>query len=152
MGIQTDKLIGLEQAASEAGVGQEALFTALRKVPVELDKMNPAFEKLGLNLGELRGLPVDQAFGKIADAFTKVESVTQKNTLAFQLFGEQGQKIVNLLNGGSRNIDETTDVMKKLGFAVDEFDARKIEEMNDALSRTRRQIAPRTAGRSCRCQ
>jgi hypothetical protein len=57
-----------------------------------------------------------------------------KVRLAFKLFDSEGVKLVNLLNMGTRGLDEAALKAQKFGLSISEIDASRVEAANDAMT------------------
>lgn len=115
LGIGTEQLIGLQHAAGLAGISTEELTTALEF----MTKKGRSVEGIGI----------------IADDMAALTSATDRAELAVKLFGKSGIKMVNVLAGGSKGLQEMQEDAQKLGLTLSRVDAAKVELAGDAISR-----------------
>lgn len=71
---------------------------------------------------------------EISDAFQKIENPSQKARVAMRLFGEDaGVKLIPLLNGGRRAIDEYRKTLEESGAIASKQDIANAEEYSRAI-------------------
>jgi hypothetical protein len=141
LGISTESLSRLQFAAKETGVSAEQLSTAFVKMENNLEKgaqgskaQAEAFERLGLNAGELARLAPDQAFNKIADAIAKLQSPQERINAEMAVFGKSGAALGPLLREGSGGIEKMGEEADKLGVTLNDVDAAKVLEANRSVA------------------
>lgn len=142
LGVSLKEFQAMSLVADEAGVSQDALAVAFTKTQKALidaaegsKQSASAFAQLGLNTKELLQLTPDQQFSKIAEALSQIENPTQRTALALDIFGKSGRDIINMLGDYSGKIQEAREFTNRFGLALNELDAAKVEEANDAWSR-----------------
>ncbi|MEM8864005.1 MAG: hypothetical protein AAGF31_00475 [Planctomycetota bacterium] len=142
LGIATDQLAGLRLAAEESGVASNTLDMALQRMVRRVGEAangtgeaRGALKELGIDAQSLAAMSPDEQFRVIADAMSRVSTQGDRVRLAFKLFDSEGVALVNTLAGGRKAMDEATDSARKLGIAVNETDAAKVEAANDAYGR-----------------
>lgn len=104
LGASAGGLFGL-RAASLGNT--EALDTGLRKLSRDLgDALNgseeaeKSFKKLGLTSEQLSKVPLNEAFLMIVDTMNQLPSQAQRSQAAFDIFGKQGQKLLEMIGKG----------------------------------------------------
>lgn len=117
----TKALSVLQRRASEARVG---LSTAVRPL-----------EQLNINVEKFNNLDTTTQFKVIAEALKNVADQTDRARIANELFGRAGVELLPLLNGGAAALQSAADALERYGAGIDDFDAKKIEEANDAWTR-----------------
>ncbi len=135
-------------AAAEAGVSADRYNKALERLNIRLGALkttgvspaSDALDVLGVALEELQGMPIEEKVKLLADAFEKLDSSIAKASAAQDLFGSNGQELVNLLQQGSEAIREAEAEAASLGLGLSRVDARKVEQMNDAWNRLKTAI------------
>ena len=145
LGIATEKLGAYRLAAAEtAGMVEGQFDVALQRMVRRTaeaaqgtGEAKNAIAELGLSAQQLGRMSPDRMFAAYADAFQKVESQSDRLRLAFKLFDSEGAGLVNTLRIGKAGLDEYEQSAKRLGVAVNRFDAAKIEAANDAYGRIR---------------
>jgi hypothetical protein len=142
LGLATEKLIGLQHAAEQTGVGSKTLDTALQRLTRRLSEAAQgggpalkALDELGLSAEQLSRMPVDQAMFRIADAMEKVTVQSDRVRLAFSLFDSEGVALVNTLKGGSRQLKKFMTEAQQLGLTVSREDIKQVEKFNDAIGK-----------------
>lgn len=142
MGIATDKLRAIQEAAKLAGVDIEGTNKSILRMQRSIVDANDglstqarAFEKLGLDVANLRSLSPDEQFKAIADALSQVENASDKVNISQAIFGRQGAALIPLLNQGSQAINGIEAELAKIGGTLSRVDAAKIEQANDAITR-----------------
>ena len=142
LGIATEKLAGLQHAASLAGVENRTLEKSLQNLAVGVSDAadgtgvaKDALLELGLNASVLEQLPLDQQMSRVAEAMQDVTNQTDKVRIATDLFGARGVAVLNMIGGGSENLAVMAAEAEHLGIAVSRVDAAQIEMANDAVTR-----------------
>ena len=141
LGIATEKLAGLQHAASLAGVENRTLEKSLQNLAVGVSDAadgtgvaKDALLELGLSAGILEQLPIDQQMLEVADAMQDVKNQADKVRIATDLFGARGVAVLNMIGGGSENLTKMAEEADHLGIAISRVDAAKIEAANDAVT------------------
>ena len=142
LGITTEKLAGLEHAATLTGVSASTMDTALQRMVRRLSEAEggtgvavKAIAELGLSMDTLSKMTPDEQFSTIADAMNGMKRQSDKVRLAFALFDTEGVNLVNTLALGSDGLREAQAEAERLGIALSRSDAAKIEEANDAMNK-----------------
>jgi hypothetical protein len=93
------------------------------------------FRELGLNVKELSQMRGDEQFDALAKAISGVSDRTRQASIASELFGRNGQRMLKMLdsvaNDGAKN---SADQLERMGVALNRVEAAQIENMNDALT------------------
>ena len=144
LGIATEKLAGLQHAASLAGVENKTLEKSLQNLAVGVSDAadgsgvaKDALIELGLSAGVLEKLPLDQQLNVVADAMQGVTNQADKVRIATELFGARGVSVLNMIGGGSENLTKMAAEADHLGIAINRVDAAKIELANDAVAQAK---------------
>jgi len=144
LGITTEKLIGLQHAASITGTDAETLNKALEIFTRRLGEMTMGsgeakrgLDMLGLTMDQLIKLGPAEAFGLAADKINLLGTQAEKAAAAYFLFGRAGSQMLNLLEVGSEGLKDFQEEVEKLGLTFSRLDAAQIEAANDALTRAR---------------
>lgn len=116
LGVSTEKLYGLQLAASEAGVSQETLERAM----VALNKAGMGGEK-GLR--------------EWIDKTSKLSTHQEKLAAATEMFGSRGSSMVRMLTGGTAALDEAQQASEKLGWSLSRSAVAGVERAMDAIGR-----------------
>lgn len=141
LGIDTESLQVLQDAAELSGVSVQTLEKSLQKMVVGISEAargtgeaKVALDELGLSAKDLENLGADAAFGKIADAMNQVENSNKKLNLTTDIFGQRGADMVNVLAGGSAGLVDIREKMERFGLLINRVDANKVEAANDAIT------------------
>ena len=144
LGIATEKLAGLQHAASLAGVENKTLEKSLQNLAVGVSDAadgsgvaKDALIELGLSAGVLEKLPLDQQLNVVADAMQGVTNQADKVRIATELFGARGVSVLNMIGEGSENLTKMAAEADHLGIAINRVDAAKIELANDAVAQAK---------------
>lgn len=115
-------LNGFNRNAGMAVVGKGELVEKLRQLDPEL-------------LDAIRNAATqEQRIRLIADAISAETDASRKAALAAAAFGDAGVKMVEVLKGGSAQIDETVAKAKALGIVIDRDVLARAEELNDQFT------------------
>lgn len=142
IGVTTQSLSELRYAANLSGSSAEDLDTALVKLTTNLGdaslKATPASEalkRIGLDAKDLANESPDVAFRKIVKGLEGVPSAADKASIAMDVFGKGGIKILNTLGAGSGELDRLSMEAKAFGVSVSQIDAAKVGQTKDALDK-----------------
>ena len=142
LGITTESLASLRHHAKLSGMSISTLEKSLQKLQIGMHEaaagtgmLLPAITKLGLNIDDLINLQPDQVIGLIADEMNKLESQSEKTSVAFGIFGQRGVEMVTMLQSGSDGFKESARQAERLGLTISRIDAAAIEQANDSLER-----------------
>lgn len=128
LGLASSEFLEVSHAARQTGVTTETLlatFTRLNTIISQANTqavtpMRAAIDALGVSLtnadGSLRS-NID-VFEDLADKFAGFSDNAQKSALAVQLFGEQGVKLLPLLNQGKEGLGKFADEARRLGIVL----------------------------------
>ncbi len=144
LGIATEKLAGLQHAASLAGVENRTLEKSLQNLAVGVSDAadgtgvaKDALLELGLSAGILEQMPLDQQMLEVADAMQGVKNQADKVRIATDLFGARGVAVLNMIGSGSENLTKMAEEAEHLGLAISRVDAAKIEAANDQVTKAK---------------
>jgi hypothetical protein len=128
LGVSTQTLAGFQFLAGESS---EAMDHAMFHLGHELGmaangakETRAKFSTLGLDAKELAALPLDEAFGRIADRVRDLPSPIQQATAAYELFGRKGAALLPILLRGSEGIAKAKEaaMLSGLGFSPEQFE------------------------------
>ena len=134
-GIAADQLQAYVNAGKLADVSQAEIETGLRKLAqTQLEASegvatySDAYAKLGVSVktadGKLK--PSDQLLGDIADKFKDLPNGPEKASVAMDIFGRSGAKLITMLNGGS-------EALERFNYETSENFAQNAEFFNDQV-------------------
>ena len=98
-------------------------------------KQAEAFRTLGVSIYDENGNLRENydVFLDVIDALGNVESETQRDIIANQLFGKSYAELKPLIQAGSGALKEYTDRAQEMGYAIDKDVIERLGRLNDAL-------------------
>jgi hypothetical protein len=139
-GVTVEALSELGFAAGQSGADMETLEGGLRrmqKLIVEAAggsaEARQALQRLGLTVADLKALSPDEQFKLIADKLSAIENPTLRAALAMDIFGKSGTRLLPLLSGGAKGIEELQEQARALGLTISTEDAQAAEAFGDAI-------------------
>lgn len=147
LGLNVESLQELRHAADRGGMGMQNFDVAMRRfIRRSAEAANGtgaakgAFKELGIELRTTDGRLKDSEalLAEVADAMEGVQSPADKLRLAFQMFDTDGAKMVNVLAGGSAELERLREEARKLGIVLDEDTIRAAQRFQDNLDTLRK--------------
>lgn len=147
LGLNVESLQELRHAADRGGMGMQNFDVAMRRfIRRSAEAANGtgaakgAFKELGIELRTTDGRLKDSEalLAEVADAMEGVQSPADKLRLAFQMFDTDGAKMVNVLAGGSEELERLREEARKLGIVLDEDTIRAAQRFQDNLDTLRK--------------
>ena len=142
IGTTTEALGALRHAADLTGVSTTTMDMALQRFTRRtaeaaqgMGEAKGAIRELGINAQELNRMPLDKRMVVLADAFSNVESESDRLRLAFKLFDSEGAALVNTLSQGSDGLKAMLGEARSLGLAMSTTAASGVEDTVDSLTR-----------------
>jgi hypothetical protein len=106
-GVAIDKLMVLEMAFKQAGMGAEDVGPAIAKLQKSIAAAGQGnaeaaskFVELGISINDIQNLSPDEQFAKIGDAIGKIGNPTQRAAAAMDIFGKSGAKLLSVFSAG----------------------------------------------------
>jgi len=113
-GVAIDKLMVLQTAFSQAGLGADGVQPVIAKMQKSImdaasgsAEASKKFSDLGINLYDLQGLSADEQLQRIGNAINDIKDPTQKSAAAMDVFGKSGAKMLSLFAAGG--LDDAAD-------------------------------------------
>lgn len=142
IGTTTEALSALQYAGQLTGVEVNTMNMALQRftrraseAAVGTGEAKGAIRELGIDARELVQLPLDQRMLVLADAFSGVQSESDRLRLAFKLFDSEGAALVNTLSQGRDGLAQMLGEAHTLGLVMSSDAAAGVEDANDAITR-----------------
>ncbi|UZT28688.1 putative tail tape measure protein [Vibrio phage 033B] len=142
IGVSTEALTQFRHAAELTGLGADALDTSLQRLTRRTNDaangnegLRRAYEALNIEVDSLAKMRPEEQMYVMADGFATVEDRSERTRLAFQLFGREGIKMVNMFEDGSEGLKAMAEDADFLGLTLSRVDAAKVEAANDAIYR-----------------
>ncbi|ESQ78516.1 hypothetical protein [Asticcacaulis sp. YBE204] len=140
-GIGVQAYQKLRFAFTSTGLDGDKLSDVLKSINVNSTKaagggkeQARAWKLLGINVleGHKRLKSADGLLGEVADKFSKMKDGGKKNFIANALFGESGDELIPLLNGGSAGLKKMGDEAQRLGLVLDLKAIQAAKRLNDS--------------------
>lgn len=143
IGLSSEAYQELDYAMQLAGADIGTFETGMKSLLKSMDAVSEGnatatanFEKLGVAVtdssGKLRSQE-DVLFDSIK-AFQQMENSSEKNRLAQELFGKQGQALLPLLSDEAESIDSVRERAEKLGLVMSDKAVKASAAFQDSLS------------------
>jgi len=144
LGESTEFLSEMAFVAERSGVSVETMNMAIQRANRRLAEFAAtgkgpaaeAFKQLGIDVRNADGTmkTFEQLLPELADAFQDIESEAEKTRLAFQLFDSEGVSFLQILKGGSSEIEKLRQKARDLGLSLDKDVTDQAAAANDALT------------------
>jgi Lambda phage tail tape-measure protein (Tape_meas_lam_C) len=139
LGVSTRALQVYRYIGQQSGIATETMDRALGKLNQTLGRAalgaagpTRQLRAFGFSLAEIRrGLTVEQAFPRIADGLSRVESSSRRAAVEVAFFGRAGQALDPLLSQGGRRINELSDAADRLGLVLSDEQLQRLDEAAD---------------------
>lgn len=140
VGLTTDALQELGYAAEQNASDMNTLASGWKNFSNKADSATKggkeaarAFRTVGVSAGDLRKgkLSLDEALGKVADTFQRMEDGPKKAALAMDLFGGSGGALIPLLNQGSAGIANLRKEARDLGVVINQDGIKGLAGFDD---------------------
>ena len=142
IGVSTEALTAWGFAAQITGANAQSLQKGLQlfsrrlgETAIKTSEARFGLEALGLDSTRLRALGVEKAFLEVAESLSIIRDKTVQAGIINTLFGRGGSELINLLQLGKGGIQELAKEAERLGGTFDRIDAKKVEDLNDAITR-----------------
>ena len=141
-GLAVEELEILQFAASQSGVGTEALNKSMQRfsrtigdADQGLKESVDAFDLLGISITANDGKLKDSStlFVEVAEGIKAIEEPARRSAIASKLFGKSGGELLPLLQQGAFGIDMFADRLRKVGGIVGTDAANAISDFNDQM-------------------
>ena len=141
-GLAVEELEILQFAASQSGVGTEALNKSMQKfsrtigdADQGIKESSDAFDLLGISITANDGKLKDSStlFLEVAEAIKGIEEPARRSAIASDLFGRSGGELLPLLQQGAFGIDMFADRLRKVGGIIGTDAANAISDFNDQM-------------------
>lgn len=135
VGMSTENLAGWRLAASQVGTDFEGVLGAMSSLAEKASAQDEVFKKLGMSVtdGSGRIKDLDTLVGDLADRFAAAEDGTTKLAMAQELMGDDGMRLIPILNQGRDGIAALTTKAKEMGLAVSGDVARAATQFEGTL-------------------
>lgn len=143
LGVTTQNLQALRHMGELAGVAAEDLDKAMQRMAKGLGDAArkggaaaDALDDVGVNIDDVLSLSADKQMELLAKALANVENHTEKASIASDLFGRNGLRMLKVLNQlEDEGLKPTIDSIEAMGAALSRVDAQAVEDANDAVAK-----------------
>ena len=148
LGITVESLEELRFIAERSGVEIPVLEKSIQKVQIALGEAArntkgpyaQAFKELGINFRQFGKLKPEEQIEELARQFGKLTSQTERTYLANRIFGEEGIKIIQILEAGGDGVASLRDRFHELSGSMGTDGAMAAEAFNDSLTDLKQQV------------
>lgn len=154
IGINVETLQAYRFAAEEASLSTSVLDNSMQRfIRRSASAANgtgaarSALQELNIQLRDSSGAirPVEDLFDDVADAMAKVPTQADRLRLAFDLFGREGQGMVQMLMGGSKGLRENADEAQRLGLILSTDTVKGAADANREIDKMKQVITSQFA-------
>lgn len=140
LGVSTDVFQAMAYGAKLEGAEVQDLERSIQLLKRQMQEAmtGPAnndaalmFGRLGLSVKELQNLSPDQLLAKVAQGFGNLTSENERSTMAMEIFGRSGTKLIPML----ATMEDLQKEFKATGRLISEDAIKAAEAYNDALER-----------------
>jgi len=137
IGMSTDAFQKFRYIGERSGVSIDEMDLALKKLTVNLGKNADGtietLARLGISIDDMKSASPDDVLSIIAEGFKNIESPSERASIAVDLFGKSGAKMVNVLEEGKDGISRLGNEATKLGYVLSGSVLDSSEELNDQI-------------------
>jgi hypothetical protein len=145
IGMPVEQLTALKHAAESSGASIEVLSVGMKTLARNMaaaaadsrGSIAQAFRSVGVSVleanGEIRS--TNDVMLDFADRLSGMRDGAGKTALVMQLFGEQGTKLVRMLDSGSAGIKDMTAEARRLGVVIGADSVDSAQRYNAAMDR-----------------
>lgn len=93
-----------------------------------------AFRTLGLSMTQVGSASPEQAFRMVIDSMSKITDQSKRAAVAQMIFGEQGIRMMGMMEAGTEGLADTEAKMKSRGTLYDEAQIEQMRQAQRAIS------------------
>ncbi|WP_339064714.1 hypothetical protein [Teredinibacter turnerae] len=148
LGINIGKLQALNHVAELNGVSAEQLAKGLQRMERGLGEASrkggasaDALEDVGVSIKDIINLRPDEQIQTLANALVGIENQSMRASIASDLFGRDGVRMLKVLTQlRKEGVEPTSKELDRLGVTMSRIDAAQVEAANDAFFKARQVI------------
>lgn len=139
-GMSVEEFSQLRHAAELSGIQFNELAISMSKLASP--EAGKRLQRLGIEMTNLDGTAKSNAeiFDEVADKVAQAGSASEKTRIAVAAFGEEGSKMVSMLDNGSEGLAKLKQEAIDLGIAFDAEAGKQAELFNDNLDRLNKSV------------
>ena len=141
LGVTNEELATMQRAAELSGMSAGELTSNMERLNRRLGdaadgsgQAADALERIGLTAQDLENMAPDEQMETLGDALSGVGSQAERASIASDLFGRSGQRMLLLLDDAADTFDRARREVDDFGLALDETQTDQIEQINDDFS------------------
>jgi tetratricopeptide (TPR) repeat protein len=136
-GVTTEEFSKLAYAASLSDVSVEELQKGLQLLGQDASNGGKKLAEFGVELQNVDGSlkTNDQLLREVADRISRMATPAEKSAAAVRLLGEEGAKLVPLLNSGAQGLNDMATEAERFGQVVTAESAAAAAQFNDNLTK-----------------
>lgn len=135
LGMSTESLAAWRLAAAQSGTDFEGVLGAMSSLAEKASAQDEVFGKLGIKVKDSAGniKSLDVIMGDLSDRFAEASDGTTKLAMAQELMGDDGMRLIPILNQGRAGIEALTVQAREMGLAVSGDVARSATQFENTL-------------------
>jgi len=141
-GLSTEAVSELGHVAALSGADMDSLEKGVKRMARAISDAESglmtyvrSFDKVGLSAQELAKLSPEEAFLRIGEAIHRLPSALQKASVAQEIFGRAGTRLLPLFDIGAEGIAHYREEARRLGISLGGETAVAAEKLTDNLTR-----------------
>ena len=134
-GLTTEAVSTLGYVASQAGTDLGSLEKGISKMQRVITAGGDVFEKLGIDIEQLRRMDVADQFVTLAGAVGAIEDDTLQAATAMELFGKSGTQLIQVAELGTDELRRLTVEAGELGHVMSAETAASADALGDSYGR-----------------
>lgn len=136
-GMTSASFSSLSYAAGLGGVSVQDLGKNLVKLQNPSETATRAFKDMGISTTDASGKLKDQSelLSEFSDRLSQITDPVTKTQAAVRVFGEEGAKMVSVLEGGSKALEQARQEAAAFGQVVSEQAGKNAETFNDNIAK-----------------
>lgn len=141
-GVSTESLQKMQYAGDLVDVSVDTITGSLKKMTQTMNNAKngnanaaAAFERLGIKVTNSNGTLRDseEVFYEVIEALSKVESGSDRDAQAMELFGKSAQDLNPIINDGAKRLKELGEEAKDAGLIMSQDALDGANKLNDAI-------------------
>lgn len=148
LGISASQLQGISLQLGKVGISAQEVNSLFAKMGKNLadsggghGRAAPALQQLGIDAKQLLALSPDKQFLALADAISKLPPGAEQASAALHIFGDEGQRLLPILQKGGQGIQEWIEQQKKTGNVLSNDQIKAAADAQKAWKEARDNIA-----------
>lgn len=145
LGIQQERLQALQLVADLTGTSANQLSTNLERMQRNIGRVareggpaQRALDDIGVSINDIINLRPDEQLEVLSDALAGVENQAIKASIAQDLFGRDGVRMLKLMEQlKDQGLTPVVEELEAMGIAFTRLDTARVERANDELQKAR---------------